>query len=592
MGKRKRDKTGDKDKGPANPLIATAGALGTEVSHKKRSKKNKSSTQILDLKGGGGGGGGGDNDRIHKKGRKGKTIPLQPGIPMNVPSADTVPPLYDEAPAAPKTNLAGRPDALLRSEIGVKKQLAKTTTPFHTGNLNTESFLHFVVRSSKNEWIRFKPDALTLTIYAQYRHDDYSPAVGGDLKTRTEYHACEARKGTPFMWLDPSVMGSGFFHRVDASINNSHVPTNSAIDSHLLHYVRANRVFINKPEAFLAKTSQVGAGEAKIKKAVMQAATAPFDYNSWDSIIGVRIPVFLDGIFPFDMKSAILESVDNRKEPNLYFPPDSTWEFRFHTYRSKIESIFHQEVSIADYFNKNPINAMEHPNKFTFQNAVLEYESIELHPANHVQAIENFKRNGECAIYEYDIPRGQHQALAPGSSFTENTFQIMPYARFVIIMFMQEWSSMYMENTRRPISGFSRFPEHCTKIQIGFAGEKNLITESFNNFGVAGEQNDISKKIFFSYLKQNRLLGTSTTFDDMFPKNKDDMSLIQAFPIDLRAHMSNKTELLTIQCEFAGGHNSPTDLHVVVMSIHPNGKATVRSGPNNYSWIWEFHQNL
>lgn len=586
MGKHKREKVADSKLNPSNPLIATAGALGTEVSRKKRSKKRKSNTDILDLKGDHGGSGG----KVNKKSHKSKTVPIQPGIPANVPSADTVPPTYDEAPEAAKTNLAGRPDSLLRSEIGVKKQVVATVTPYNTGNLNTESFFHFVVRSSKNEWIRFRPDALSLTIYGMYYNTTYV-AGNADAKIAAQYHALCSRTNHPFMWLDPSVMGSGFFHRVDVSINNVNVPTNSAIEGHFLHYVRANKVFVTKADPHFTRSSQISVADAaKLKKQVMQNATAPFDYGSWDSQTGVRIPVFLDGVFPFDMKSAILESVDNRKEPNLYFPPDTTLEFKFHTYRSKIESIFTKEVSIADYFNKTAINAPAHPDKFTFQDAVLEYESVELHPANHVQAIEHFKRNGEAAIYEYDIPRGQHQALASGASFTENTFQIMPYARFVIVMFLQEWSSMYMENTRRPMSGFSRFPAHCTKIQIGFAGDKNLITNSFNKFGVAGEQNDITKKIFYNYLKQNRL--TSDSFEDYFPKDKTDIALNQAFPIDLRSHVSGKTELLTVQCEFAGGNLSPADLHVVVMSIHPNGKASVRSGPNNFSWIWEFYQNL
>lgn len=567
------------------PLIATAGALGNEskgVKRKKRSKK-RSATTLLD--------GGVRTKRSGRKSKKSsKLLDIQPGIPVNVPAANTVPPAFDEAPKPEFSNLATRPDALLRSPIGVKKQEVKSCLPFYgTGNLNTESFFHFSIRSSKHEWIRFRPDALSITIYGQHRNGQY---VANSVVPRQQptHIALQARTSAPAIMMDPSVMGTGFFKKVETSVNNNYVHTNSSLGINLLpQYARINRVFVAKAEPHFTKSTQYSYEAEFLKKKVMQAATAPFDYNAWNSRQGVRIPVYLDGIFPFDMKSAILESMDNQKEPNLYFPPDTTLEFKFYTHTSKMEAIWHPEVGMAEYFDKAQAlaNVGNYQLRFTFQDALLEYESIELHPSNHIEAIENFKA-GHQAIYEYDIPRGQHQALLSGSSYTENTFQIMPYARFAIIMFVQDWSIFVMDNLRRPLSGFSRFPKDCTKMQIGFAGDKTLITDSFERFGVAGEQHQISKKIFYEYLKAKRL--TSDAFDDFFPKNATDIALNQAIPIDLRSHVSKNTELLTVQCEFAGGTTSPTDIQVVCISIHPNGKATVRSGKDNYSWVWEFHQ--
>jgi hypothetical protein len=78
------------------------------------------------------------------------------------------------------------------------------------------------------------------------------------------------------------------------------------------------------------------------------------------------------------------------------------------------------------------------------------------------------------------------------------------------------------------------------------------------------------------------------SFGQIFPREKDVYSLVQAFVLDVKDYMSDKVELLTIQHEFANNANSPAKQQVVCLSVHPNGKATCRSGSTQYEWIWEF----
>jgi len=66
----------------------------------------------------------------------------------------------DKTPPLPGFNLAGRPDYLKNREGGLKKNQVKTSGPYHTPDINTESYWHFVIRSNKNEWIRFNPDSI------------------------------------------------------------------------------------------------------------------------------------------------------------------------------------------------------------------------------------------------------------------------------------------------------------------------------------------------------------------------------------------------------------------------------------------------
>lgn len=551
-------------------LIPTAGALGNEV--RKRSGKAKKEKKEKK-----------ESKRVSKK-----KLKILKALEPATPNAAFVAPVFDEAPLAAKENLAGRPDALLRSDQGVKRIQMKIVTPNQSGNLNTESYLQFRIHSNKNEWIRFRPDALSLTLFGQWQHPNYD-AASQNVRTRTQYHAMLARTSTPRIAMDPSVMGSGFIQRVEVSINNNPVPTNSAIGNLFLQLVRCNNVYNHKAAPYFATTSDFSFDAEPLAKPVMQAATAPFDYNTWNAQTGVRIPVYSYGIFPLCSKLPMMEALESKKQENLYFPPDTIVELKFHLHRTRMEAIFHSEMNMTKYFNKADAVDNLPSMKFTFQDSYLEYESVELHPANHVKVMEDFHHKG-IAYYPYDITRGQVQSLQSGTSFAENNFQIQPWARFVIVMFLKDWAAMVMEATKRPLSGFSQFPANASSIEIGFAGEQQLVMSSFENFGVAGRQHEVAMKMYWQYVKSMRL--TNAEFDKWFPKLATEKSLIQSFLIDTHNLMSKKTENLSVRCRFSGNNQSPADTQVCVISIHPNGQAVCKSGPNNLSWTWEFLQQL
>ena len=552
------------------PQPPTAGALGTELSKGKKRRHD------------GGGGGGGH-------------VPSKVDIVSNQPTRSAVPPMYEEAPWAPGFNLAGRPDSLFRSEMGVQKQQTKVTGLFRQGSLNQDSYFHFVVKSDKYEWIRFRRDSVSLLIYGQVKNSAQKlPADAGYANASPEekalWHALTARKGVPTVMVDPDVSGSGFFHRIEVSINGVSVPTNSAVGNLFLQSVRMQRLLgkNRKASEHLCRTSEVAWTDGGLNKAMMKG-TAPFDYNAKLSTTGALIPVYLDGIFPFDFKCQLLESVDNAKEPNLYFPPDSDIEIKMHLFRNKIEAIFMPEINMQNYFDLTQIGDGKELT-FTFQDVHLEYESVLLQPQHQTQVMDQFSRGGK-GFYDYDIIRGQHQCLPDGASYTQNDFQIMPWCRLLIVMFLPDWATFPMEGKKRPLSGFSRFPARCSKMRIHFAGMKNLIFDNgLDNFGFPGQQWQISKKAFYDYLINNRL--TSFEFDNFFPKEDSDQSIIQVIPYDCRALMSDKTEKLEVVCEFASGVTSPTNIQVCVLSIHPNGRAIVSAGNTSYSWVWEFKQGI
>jgi hypothetical protein len=450
-----------------------------------------------------------------------------------------------------------------------------------------------VVRSSKNEWIRFNPDSISVLVYGT--HDNPSiDAASVDENKKALKHALCAGVGAPFMYVDPSVMGTGFVHRCDVSINNNPVPTNSAIGGLLLHYVRCARVYNHQARDYFATNRDIStvpeAGQNALKRenlsTAMRKAVSPFDYYKVLSSHGARVPVYLDGMFPFDRRNSTIESIDKKKEQNLFFPPDTQIEIKLHVYRSKSESIFHHQLSLNDYFSTTQ-TSVEKPNAdilLTFQEVTLEYESVELKASEHVKAMKQYI-DGGLGTYDYDITRGQHQALESQQSTTQSVFQIQPICRLLYILYIPDWATFPMEATRKPLSGFSRFPANCSGISIGFAGERNLVTQRFENFGNPEANCEISKKIYHHSLIHNRM--ANFTYDQMFPRDAGTFSLCQGFVLDVKHLMSDKTEILTLQHEFASG-NSPAKQQVVCISVHPNGRATCRSGSSQFEWIWSF----
>lgn len=556
-------------------LPTTAGALGNEKP-KRRSRRRRQS-----------GDEGGGKDR-RKRARK------ETEIVTNKPSTRNVRPAFEEAPKPASENLCGRPAIYINSDVAVKKKSVKVASPYHTGNLNTESFLHFVIHSNSVEWIRFNKHSLSLVLFMLYPNPNR--VAGGNAEQQAENHATRALTGTPQIFIDPDVMGNGFFTRGEIVINNLPVATNSANYDHWLHYCRSNRVFNakNKDPHFIGDSQFVfaanAAGVADLNEA-MKKGLRGLDYGTWNSRTGVRIPVYLDGIFPFDLKCEIIQALENRKPEKLYMPPNTHIEIKLYYHRAKIEAMWHGELTMANYFN--PAEQIQAPPVMTMQiqEAHLTYESVELHPAQQIALMKDFMAPNACGWFDYDIIRSQHQGLTGGVASTDNTFQIMPHARLMIILFLMDWSTFVIENRRRPLTGWSRFPANCSKIKIDYAGNDELVCKSYDRFGVPGEDNQWSKQAWYDYMVENRF--TSAKFEDFFPKNANARSFIQAFVFDVRNQMSHQTQLLQLHMEFAAGQVSPTNMQINVLTVHPNGKAVIRNvGTSMYDWEWEYMQPL
>jgi hypothetical protein len=235
-------------------------------------------------------------------------------------TASTTEPAKKYSSLPPGFNLAGRPEQL-KHRNGIKRAETKIEEPYQTGNINSTSYWQFVIKSSKDEWIRFNPDSISATVYGTYDNPDFQEGSAEPLRRNKEI-ALRAGKGKPFMYLDPSILGASFSYKTEVYINNQMVPTNSAVGSLFHQYVRCARIYHNRAKHFFATNTDI-VSEGIENNATMKKATSAFDYSDTLATRGTRIPIYQDGVFPFDRKNKTIESIDQVREQSLFFPPDT-----------------------------------------------------------------------------------------------------------------------------------------------------------------------------------------------------------------------------------------------------------------------------
>lgn len=516
-------------------------------------------------------------------------------VNSNVVAVPAAPPLFDTHPMTVEENMAGYADRVARTIIGVENRQTLTALPSNQNRLTHESFIHFRVQSSSDQHIRFRPDSLTLVFYATQANatkDDTS----NDPEKKAARHALMALSSKPFMYLDPSVMGTSFFSHVETLIDNVPVGSNGLLNNLLIQYVRVCEVFNANPRPHFnnsedIKVAKVGSADG----AALETGLSAFDYGSWDATVGVRIECRLRGVFPFDFKNEAAASSDNLKEPNYYFPPGTTFDFKFHYLPDKFAAVFHAKIAenMEEYFTArgdatsgfgvSDYSAADI--RFQIAEANLEYDVIELRSEQRLDYLAKMRTH--TATYRYDVVRGQHVSLPSGQTYVDVPFTIPPWARMVYVMFLRDWATFYMPAFRRPLSGFSRFPENCSKMELVLGNKTRLITPHLDRLGFNGEQVQQGKRVLYNYFKARRFFAG--TFDDLFPRKASIIPFNQVLLSDLRDQMSDKAELLNVRASFATGKTSPEYTQIVVLSVHSTGEVTCRhgGGASHYDWRWE-----
>lgn len=425
-------------------------------------------------------------------------------------------------------------------------------------------------------------------------NDNFDPNAVAPHANAIEWNT--VTRGQPVLMLDPDIGGRGFFTRAEVIINDKLVPTNDSLGQLFGQYTRYQAIFqrmygSESKKAHLKNLAEWNYGNANLidPRHVMNRATQPFANRDNADREGERIEVPMDGIFPFDLKSQIHSAIEGVSAQKLFFPPSTKFEVKLYYQESKMEYLFHNQVTAANYFTDANVDA-PHQLRIALQELTMEYISEELHPQTFIDEMKKF-RGKNMGYYEYDIPRAQYQTIAAGASYTENTFQIMPYCRSLVVAFAPSRSLIYQAHLRRPLTGWSTFPANCTKIQVDYA-QSSLLGYDLVNFGVRGVHSDSSMLQYYHYLDSLNLTS-NLKYGDIFPSSAADAdrSLVQYLVFDCRHLMLDKIQLLKIGLSFSNAAQSPADHQIAIISIHPNGRANVVNlAKQGIEWHWDFLQ--
>lgn len=118
--------------------------------------------------------------------------------------------------------IASKQGQSVKSPGSFQRVQKKFTLAYHPGNLSTDSHWSFVLSTARNEWIRLSPDSISAVVYGTYLNPTYA-AGGATDEIKTQYHALQAGKNKPLMYVDPSVQGTGFVKQVEVLVNKTPV---------------------------------------------------------------------------------------------------------------------------------------------------------------------------------------------------------------------------------------------------------------------------------------------------------------------------------------------------------------------------------
>ena len=506
---------------------------------------------------------------------------------QNEPSTSNVLPALRETPKPPSNNLAGIPELQLRSALGVRKTTKKSCRAMPFQESNASNCLHFALETGAYEWVHLSKDAVSMLLYTNYPH---TPQQGGTPEQQAD--TWSTRRGRPNIMFDPDVGARSFFTRADVIINNVLVPTNNSLNQIFTTFPRYQAIFepedpkCRKPH--FKKLSDWNYTNVNTEPAMLEA-TKFFAHSNYNDTQHIRVQVPLDGIFPFDTKAAIHQAIEGVQPQVLYLPPSTKIELKLYFHQQKTEALFHNEVAANNYFNLTvAANAWNvHTLRMTMEQAVMEYTAIELFPEQHTEQMKLY-RGERIGFWDYDIARAQHQSILSGTSYAEATFQIHPYCRSMLIAFQPDHAVLVQPHKKRPLSGWSTFPTGCTKITCEYANTE--LGNDLIRFGVKGINSELSMSQYYNYLKELRL-AENFSFNDLFPRSKDETSLVQYLVFDVRHLIARTMQTLRIGMEFNGDTTSPANHQVVCLSFHPNGRAEIQNHSNEGTeWQWTFLQ--
>ncbi len=402
-------------------------------------------------------------------------------------------------------------------------------------------------------------------------------------------------ESAPAVYLPPANGASIFFERVDVSLDGQDIIKDVEVSNLQFVYQALNRAFSTygqrrKLGQEVSITCSKDVSNLAEKSERLKAAMQPLQNVTWETPTTLFLQFGFDGLMflsaPRNLALARLQ--EHWQNDNLTLPPGEIrlsitvepflpphgpfFPTSFQKAGSALEITLHKRepfhlglewpgISVGTYFSTtaDASNGMKNNLTFTIQSMGLCYESTVM--ANS-QKISSDLQKGSLNLY-FDIPKLSYQALQPQQQRLHMSVLVPAGSKACFLAFM--FGHQLWEHTadKKNISGRTRFPKSLRKLLLSVAGHESLAFRAgFDGIGGAGGYSSESCRNYFEDLRAQGVIDWD--FEEMFPRDPNKSSFIQALFLDLRGYRIKKNTTMFVEMEFSSNLSPPKTYLVTV----------------------------
>lgn len=460
------------------------------------------------------------------------------------------------------------------SASNIKSIEIKTMRPTVT-SLDVDSHVKFDFTLRSDEWGRFSTESLELQWLGDYPRNATDIDPNGNDEAKALRHSLRSLTGKPRVFIDPCTMGRCMIKKIIVLINGVGL-THDQIHEYGLYYTRFGRIYRSQkyrenPIMWTENDYKCPTGDTEPLTDAGKEACKPFDFVDWNGKVGRRVPIFTDGIFPFDQSNKIIESIDDCVSMNKALPPGTNISIQIYFHKNIYEVCASDKYDIDGYYSDVVLAAPANAPKMKIENITLSYTSYTLTPSMEL-AIQNDLNSGGILKYNYPVMTGvQRQMLSANSTYTSNSFPIRKEDRIFMIFFVKHWSLTIDDTQKKPLLAYSRFPANQSRMSIKVGGQP-IIMESFEMFGHSPTiDNHYTMRQLYQYLQELNIAPEH--YEQLWPRGKQPLNQCIIYDMKNIAPLTGNS-FVEIVMEFSGDNRSPNNTNILFIPVSMSGELT------------------
>ena len=355
----------------------------------------------------------------------------------------------------------------------------------------------------------------------EYKNPEYNPD-SNVVKTKTEYHSCEASAETPSIVIDPSLDVTSFIENISVQINGVRMDDSSTLQSYGWIYKGVNRIFVSPEVLFqdtgkesprLSRSSELKqlSSAQNVKTGIYRKLIEPTSFYAYNDKTPKLMSGTFDGVFPFSNQCYGLRALSGMQIENGFLSPGSEITIQLHKRNNLDELIEWPKLITANYMDPSKAFEGKSSIRVTLKDLSIVYESfVPEHPGEMSRFAEKTKS------WFFDSPTIRLKTLPSGLHYQCDEISLPAGSKLVYLFWMLE-AQIFGDSTKNKTKNTRFvFPENLEKVKIHLRGHGDLIhPDGLTNLNTQSSSDLAALKLYHQQLVQKKLY--SKPFEDFFP---------------------------------------------------------------------------